>query len=167
MDVKKVISALQEKKEFKDWHEQNLDAKLVHVFMMIEQGKAVNLDIGFYDFSKELMTSFLVDEAVSSVKITESKEIFTTDTGKIKPLDENKMAVTFDEALKISLELQKNKYKQHVPVKEIVVLQNLEIGQVWNITFITKQFQTLNIKVDSASGKVVEDKLHEIFSFDK
>jgi hypothetical protein len=167
MDVKQAIGKLREHDKFRQWHEKNKGAKLVHAFMMIEPGKETGCDIGFYDFDKKLMTSFLVDKDVGSVEITESKEIFTKDTQKIKPLEEEKLKVNFDKALETASELQKEKYKMHVPVKEVVILQNLEIGQVWNVTFITKNFQTLNMKIDAETGKVLEDKLHEIFSFDK
>ena len=51
-------------------------------------------------------------------------------------------------------------------MKEVVILQNLDVGQVWNITYITKSFQTLNIKIDAETGDVLEDKLHQIFSMD-
>ncbi len=135
--------------------------------MMIEPGKDTGCDIGFYDFDKKLMTSFLIDKAVSSVEITESKEIFTKDTQQIKPIEEDRLKVNFDKALETASALQQDKYKMHVPIKEVVILQNLDIGQVWNITFITKTFQTLNMKIDAETGDVLEDKLHQIFSFDK
>lgn len=167
MNVKETIAKLREHKDFKDWHDKNKGAKFVHTFMMLESGKETGCDIGFYDFDKELMTSFLLDDDSNSVKITESKEVFAQDNQKIKPLEEELLKVNFDDAFETASELQKEKYKQHVPMKEVVVLQNLDIGQVWNITFITKQFQTLNIKIDAETGKVLEDKLHAIFSFDK
>lgn len=167
MDIEQSIATLREHKDFKEWYAKNKDAKLVHVFMMVEPGKEASCDIGFYDFDKVIMTSFLVDKDSDSVKITESNEIFAKDNQKIKPLEEDRLNVNFDKALETALELQKDKYSQHVPMKEIVVLQNLSVGQVWNITFITKQFQTLNIKIDAETGKLLEDKLHSIFSFDK
>lgn len=167
MDVKKAIGKLRESDSFKKWHEKNKNAKLVHAFMMIEPDKDAGCDIGFYDFDKKLMTSFLVDKEVSSVQITESKEIFTRDTQQIKPIEEDRLKVNFDKALETASALQQEKYKMHVPIKEVVILQNLDIGQVWNVTFITKTFQTLNMKIDSETGDVLEDKLHQIFSFDK
>ena len=167
MDVKASIANLRAHKEFNEWYDKNKEAKLVHIFMMMEPGKAVGFDIGFYNFNKELMTSFFIDKDSSSVKITESNEIFAQDNQKINPLEEDRLKVNFDKALEIAFELQKEKYKQYVPMKEVIVLQNLDIGQVWNITFITKQFKTLNIKIDAETGKLLEDKLHAIFSFDK
>ncbi|MBW2964322.1 hypothetical protein KY363_02585 [Candidatus Woesearchaeota archaeon] len=164
MEVVKLITLLQAKKEFKDWHAKNKDAKLVHIFLMVEPGKETKFDIGFYDYKKQLMTSFVMDRNADGLEKSESKEVFSEDPQKIKPIEENRVKVLFDDAQKTAAALQKEKYRQHKPMKEIVILQNLPVGQVWNITYVTQQLETLNIKVDAESGKVVEDKLHKIFS---
>ena len=167
LDVKRAIYKLRNHDTFRKWHEKNKGARLVHAFMMLEPGKEAGCDIGFYDFDKKLMTSFLVDNDVKNIQITESKEIFTKDTQQIKPLEEGRIKVRFDKALETASSLQKKKYKMHEPIKEVVILQHLEIGQVWNVTFITRNFQTLNMKIDAETGEILEDRLHEIFSFDK
>ncbi len=167
MQVKDIINALRERQEFKCWHDKNKNAKLVHLFLMLDPTSKVSYDVGFYDFTKKLMTSFILDETLNSVDVNESKEIFTKDDSKIKPLDESKIKISFKDACSVASTLQKEKYKQHLPLKEIVVLQNLELGQVWNITYVTKTFQTLNIKVDAENGKILDEKLQQIFSFDK
>lgn len=164
MEVVKLISLLRGKKEFKDWHAKNKDAKLVHIFLMVEPGRETKFDIGFYDFKKRLMTSFVIDREAKTIEKSESKEIFSEDPQKIKPIEEERVKVLFDDAIKSASALQKDKYRQHKPMKEIVILQNLELGQVWNITYVTQQLETLNIKVDAESGRVVDDKLHKIFN---
>ena len=166
MHPTELIPALREREEYKKWQEGRPGAKLVHLFLMLDPGKDVQYDIGFFDFDTKLMTSFIVDETLSSLEISETKEVFSKDLSTIKPLDEGMIKVHYEDAVKTANELQKKEYAQHVPMKEVVVLQNLDIGQVWNITYITKTFQTLNIKVDAESGKIVEHNLHALFSFD-
>ncbi len=161
-----LIPALRETEEYKKWREGSPNAKLVHLFLILDPGKDISFDIGFFDFDKKLMTSFIVDEELSKVELSETKEVFAKDLSNIKPLDEEKIKVNYQDAVKTANELQKKEYSQHFPMKEVVVLQKLDIGQVWNITYITKTFQTLNIKIDSESGEVLEHKLHQIFSFD-
>lgn len=164
MDIKTLLEKLRKSSVFKKWHSNNKDSVLVHLFVMLEPGAVPNYDVGFYDFKKELMTSFSVDENVSRIELNEAKEIFKEEGQKIEALEESKIKITLDEAIFISLKLQKEKYSPHAPLKQIVILQNIKEGQVWNITFVTKSFKTLNIKVDSETGKVVEDKIHELFS---
>jgi hypothetical protein len=167
MKVKQVLSDLRATKQFKEWHTKNKESKLVHVFVALEHGVPPAYDIGFFDAKKNLMTSFVVDEITKEIQINESDEVFIEPGKSILPLDESKIKIDLIDAENISQNLQKEKYKAHLPVKAILLLQNLEIGQVWNVTYITKSFQTLNMKIDSETGKIIEEKLHQIFSFDK
>ncbi|MBI2652931.1 hypothetical protein HYX00_05695, partial [Candidatus Woesearchaeota archaeon] len=41
------------------------------------------------------------------------------------------------------------------------------LGNIWNITYITEAFNTLNMKIDASNGKVLEHNLSSIFSFKK
>ncbi|MFC1741414.1 hypothetical protein ACFL3V_02675 [Nanoarchaeota archaeon] len=164
MEVIALVGKLRESAKFKEWHSANSSAKFVHIFLMVEPGKDTLYDIGFFDYEKSLMTSFVVDAGLKSIEVSESKEVFSEDPQKIKPIDESRVKVHFDDAIKTAAELQASKYKAHTPMKEVVILQNLEVGQVWNITYVTNSFQTLNIKVDAENGKVLDDKLHQIFS---
>ncbi|MBN1544986.1 hypothetical protein JW898_06015 [Candidatus Woesearchaeota archaeon] len=167
MKVLDVLKRFKQTTLFKEWHRKNKEAKLVHVFIMLDPGQEVKYDIGFYDYSKKLMTSFTVDEALNDIQSREDKEVFKKPGDKINPLDESRLRICFNEACAKCRQLQNDKYRQHTPIKEVVILQNLDCGQVWNITYITKTFQTLNMKVDAETGDIVEEKLHQIFSFDK
>jgi hypothetical protein len=167
MKVIDVVAKLRASPKFKSWQAKNKDAKLVHIFLLLEPDRPIMYDIGFYDYKKELMTSFVVDEEAHSIEQSETKDIFKQEEDGIKPLDEARIKVCFTDACKACRELQQTKYKQHNPMKEVVILQHLPIGQVWNITYITTTMQTLNMKIDAETGKVVEEKLHQIFGFDK
>ena len=62
---------------------------------------------------------------------------------------------------------QKEKYPKELILKKIVILQNLEnFGNVWNITFFTQSFNTLNIKIRSDNGEIIEDTLIPLFGLD-
>jgi hypothetical protein len=167
MKVLDVVTKLRESPKFKSWQAKNKASKLVHIFLMLEPNQPVMYDVGFYDEKKQLMTSFVLDEEAKSIETSESKDIFKQEEEKIKPLEEKKIKICFTEACKTCRELQQGKYKQHKPMKEVVILQNLACGQVWNITYITSTMQTLNMKIDAETGKIVEEKLHQIFGFDK
>jgi hypothetical protein len=167
MKVLEVVTKLRESPKFKSWQSKNKQAKLVHIFLMLEPNQPVMYDVGFYDEKKELMTSFVLDEEAKSIETSESKDVFKQEDEKIKPIEESRIKVCFTEACTACRELQQSKYEQHKPMKEVVILQNLPIGQVWNITYITNTMQTLNMKIDAETGKIIEEKLHQIFGFDK
>jgi uncharacterized membrane protein YkoI len=67
--------------------------------------------------------------------------------------------IELDEAMKNARKFQEKEYPKEKSMKEIVILQKLDSGQVYNVTFVTQAFNTLNIKLDSKTGKVVKHKL--------
>ena len=51
-------------------------------------------------------------------------------------------------------------------MKTIVILQTLE-KQLYNITFVTQTFGTLNIHVDSNNGEILEDQFTSLMDIAK
>ena len=86
---------------------------------------------------------------------------------KIKSLNIEKVKIDYENALKTASELQKEKYKTEIPFKQITILQNIDEGQVWNFTFITQAFKTLNIKIDAKTGEIVKDELINLMGDNK
>ena len=71
-----------------------------------------------------------------------------------------KIKLDYDDAIKKANEVKKEHYPHELTNKEIVVIQDLvEEGQVYNITFITAAFKTLNIKINAESGEVIGHNL--------
>ena len=69
---------------------------------------------------------------------------------------------------KIADKLKREKYKNETLTKKIIILQNLkEFGHIWNLTFLTSSFKTLNIKIDANSGKILKKKLASLITFTK
>ncbi|NQU79796.1 hypothetical protein HQ545_08575 [Candidatus Woesearchaeota archaeon] len=167
MSLQSILSKLRENDIFKGWQEAHKEVKLVHLFTMLETGTESKLDIGFYDYNSEKMTSFTMDENVESVEQRTDEEVFKKEDDQILPLEEDKIKIDMLQACDICSKVQQEEYSIHKPMKQVIILQHLSIGQIWNITYITKQFKTLNFKVDAENGNVIEHKLHEIFSFDK
>ena len=48
------------------------------------------------------------------------------------------------------------------------ILQNLgEFGNIWNITYVTHSFKTLNIKINAENGKILHHSLDSLMDFVK
>lgn len=166
MQLKQLISFVSEQKSYHDWKSRNPDARLVHVFVMMEPARAEQYDVGYYDHKTKHMASFTVTPAKDCVDIREADEILKDPRHEIQPLAIEEVRVEFAEALSIAVKLQQRKYKKDIALKHVLILQKLPIGQVWNITFVTQQFKTLNIKIDAKTGNVVEDSLQSLFQFE-
>ena len=83
-------------------------------------------------------------------------------------IETNKVKITFDNAIAKASEFQSKNFPKDRGVKTITILQNIpDLGNVWNITYVTEAFNTLNIKIDASTGKVLEHNLVSVFSFGK
>ncbi len=161
MGIKQVMSILEAASVFKDWRKENKDAFLAHLFCLIETTATV-WQAGFYDKDTDKIISF--DIMASEVVMHPPEAVFKKDDMKVKELSLDQIKIDIDGALAKTKELQQRKYPSELPVKKIVVIQTLAIGQVYNITHVTKGFKTLNVKISTATGEVLEENLTSIFS---
>jgi hypothetical protein len=162
MEIKDLIKRLEEGKEFKDWKEKNKDSFLAHIFKMLDDANKDDWQIGFYN-KDDTMTTFIITPA--DIKIAETENIFKKPEAKIQKLDLEKVEVDITKALETAEKIQTTEYKQETPFKIITILQKLDLGQVYNITYVTQTFKVLNFKIDSNNGKVLKKTLQTIMDF--
>ena len=162
-EFKAVLKELYDSKEYRQWAEENKKAYLTHGFIMISDDVREEWQIGFYNPEHKKITTFTVND-----KIYENPEadVFS-DKKTVLKLDSKKVKVNTEKALETAEKVHKKKYSAYTTMKKIVIVQNLEIGHVWNITYITGSFKTLNFKIDSSTGKVLSDSLIDIFKVEK
>lgn len=156
MKIRKLIKKLEDSKEFKDWKKENNASSLVHVFKMFDEANKDEWQIGFYNPDDKIIT-FIIGK--DSIQILPESEIFKKPDAKIFKLNIEDVKVELIEALEKAKNFQEKDYPQEKPMKEIVILQKLDIGQVYNITFVTQTFNTLNIKIDAKTGEIKSHKL--------
>ena len=158
------IKRLESSQEFRERIKKNPDIFLAHVFYIIDEENKGIVQAGYYSKKKDIILTFIVEKEKISFNCED--RVFKEQKTAIKPLDLSKVKIDVNEALEIADALQKEKYKAQLPVKKIAILQHLPAGQVWNITFLTQSFKTLNIKIDSETREIVSDKLVSIISQD-
>lgn len=166
MPFRKFIEQIEQSNSFEEWKKEHKNFFIAHAFTMVEESMQQDWQIGYFDKDNGRITSFVFDRE-KNIKALPESEIFKEENKKVHPLDLEKVKIDFEQALKTAEELQKTKYPTEKPAKKIVILQNLESGQVWNITYITHSLKTLNIKVDTEKGTILGDKLVSIIQFNK
>ena len=165
LELKDYLKKLEDSLVYKGWKADNKDSFL-YIFFRIMGGNDNNEDegweIGFFDRKKDSSTSFIVN---SEVKISaEDSKIFKHKDEDVNDLDIDKVKIGPEQALSIIEKIRNDKYKNEVPSKKIVILQKIDVI-LWNITYITNNFNTLNFKIDAISGDVIEDTLKPALSF--
>ena len=162
MEINDLIKKVEESKPYNDWS-KNTDGKLAHIFFI--EGGVDAYDIGYYLEKEDKIASFEISNEIVIFKGT--SDPFKEPNKKIKSLNIEKVKVSYKTALETASKLQKEKYKTEIPFKQITILQNIVEGQVWNFTFITQAFKTLNIKIDAETGVIIKDELINLMGDNK
>lgn len=163
MALKQTIKKVEESKAFKSFIKKHPDYYLVHCFTMPSEGeKKYRWELGYYSKKTDKMVVFETDP---KIKARPEEESFKK-PGTINKLEPTKIRISVSKALDTCNELIKAKYPQQIITKKIIILQHLN-KQVFNITLVTKSFNILNIKIDSATGKVLHENIQSIMSLGK
>jgi len=161
---KETLKKLENSKEFKEWKKDNPDVFLSYGFLIVRENQTDDWKIGYYHKKDDKISSFIVGEKID---IEPESEVFKKEKTKVNELDLAKVKFDIDKAIEIAKKLQEEKYKNEKSQKSIIILQKLKIGQIWNITYITYNMNTLNIKIDTQTGKILEHKLSSLFEYKK
>ena len=160
MLVKEILERVELSKKFKTW--KKTDYYLAYMFTSNKE----EWQVGYYNKKNEKMTSFQVSKTVT--KLPES-EVFK-EKKTVKNLDLKKVNIDFKEAVNKCKKEHENLNPMGVILKQIVILQHLKQGQVWNITLFTTTMNTTNIKLDSSTGKIISKEtfgLGDLLTIDK
>jgi len=166
MEFKQIFKKLKESNEFKQINKKNKDIFFSYALKMIEENKEHPWQFGFYNESTGKIFMFIVNNG--NIETNEEEEVFKKPETKVNPIDLEKVKVSFKELLTKTESFRKKKYSNELVNKTIVILQNLDkYGIVWNLTFLTHSFSTLNMKVNAENGKIETHNIDSLLSFDK
>lgn len=169
MEIKELIYGLWQNKVFADWKKKNASAYLSYLFRTYEDSANQNAwsdwQVGFYEPKEDKLATFILGKN-DNVILQDHEEVFKKPETKVRELELGKIKIDYKQALDIAREFQKANYTHEMVGKILCILQDLEnFNNIWNITYVTLAFNTLNIKIDAVSGKVVGHKLTPLMSF--
>jgi hypothetical protein len=163
MELNEVLARLEKSGEFKEWRAAHSVAYLAHAFVMLDEQNKDTWQVGYFDEQKNSMTTFVLQG--SQVQVIPDQEVVKADQ-RILPLKPEDVKVPIAEALAIAQKTKLENYPQEMPAKTFFIIQHLsEHGSVFNITFFTISFKTINIKVSTIDGKVVNHSMQALAAF--
>lgn len=166
MDIKPALSKLEESPEFKKWHHKNKNTYFSYAFKIPQEMDSNEWQLGFYNQKKDKITTFVMEGG--NITIKPEEEIFKKEGMEVNEIQLDKVKLAFDNAIIKADEFQQKNFPKDKSVKTIAILQNIpKLGNIWNITYVTESFNTLNMKIDASTGKVLEHNLSSVFSFRK
>lgn len=154
-----VVEKLESSKEFLTWKKSHKEAYLAHAFMMLDEVNKDIWQIGYFSPKTNLISVFVVDKKILK---NEDAEVFKEQKKMVNPLILKNIKIDEEKALANAKKVIDENYTGASFAKSFMILQNIEdVGQVWNLTFLTQQFKTINIKIDATTG---ECKSHKMIS---
>lgn len=159
MEFLEALEKLENSDKFNEWKKENKDYYLVHGFTMLGSYKEdpMNWQIGYYNEKEDKIVPM---EVSGDISIGEPQQAFKQKKS-IKELDVKKVKMTARKALDYSEKARLEKYAKETPMKIFLIVQNLDIGEMWNVTMATQSLNTLNIKVDAETGEVKSVKTEQ------
>jgi len=166
MDPLNGLQLLKESQKFTSWHNKNKETFMSFIFCSIEDGNDLRWQYGFYHINTDRITSFIVNE--NSIELIKEDEIFKKPNIRINALDIEKLKTTFDDILEIAKKFQIKEFSNEMISKIMVILQNNDgYGIIWNITFVTKSFKTINVKINAENGDILNHSMESLMDFVK
>jgi hypothetical protein len=162
MQVKEILKTLEQDSEFKVWKNKNKQSHLAHIFKIIDDTNKDIWQIGYYN-PDGTVTTFIINN--KEIQILPNQEIFQKEKKKVKELEIDKIQFDLDEALEIASDFQKEQYKGNDPAKTMAILQNIANNLIYNISYITITFNTLNIKIDAINKKIISHEITPMMQF--
>jgi hypothetical protein len=158
MEVTNLVARLTDSPEYKAWLTKNPGFYLVHLLYMSKHPPQV----GFYSKTADRMFTFDVGD---SIVLNPEAEVFKNQK-TIAKLELGKVKIDKPQAMDIVAALRKEKYPTELLLdSDLVILQQIKEGLLYNITHFTKSFKTLNIKVDAADGKIISHEIASLVGF--
>ena len=92
----------------------------------------------------------------------DSDEIFRKEKTKINELHLEDIKIeSVDELIK---KLVDEKYNSEEEANKIIIIQQTEFP-VWNVTYVTKALNVLNVRINAITGEIIEEHFESIMNF--
>ena len=162
MEINELHDRLVQSKIFKDWKKDNDNDYLVNFFKFFESGTKAPWQLGYYNQKTDLMTTFVMDD---DININPASKVFKKED-TIEELNLLEVKEDYENALKFASDYQKKNYRTENPVKIIILLQRKKGNEHYNITYITQNLKTLNMKISAKEkDKIIEAKITNLMDF--
>ena len=157
MNYTEALNKLEKSKEFTSWKKSHEKAYLVHFFRMLDKANEKIWQIGYYSPKTNLISVFMVNGGLTK---NPDEDVFKEQKKLVLPLKLDIVSINDDKAIETAKDILKDNYKGSTVFKTFMILQNIEeIGQVWNVTFVTNEFKTVNVKINSSNCECVSHKI--------
>ena len=163
MEFADVLKAVEQCAEHGEWRKTHAKAFLAHAFVMLDEANKNTWQVGYFDDATSTMSTFVTDG--KKIDVIPDQEVLKAEQ-QILPLNADEVKLPVAEALTLAQKAKMQHYPQEMPAKTFFIIQNIAAhGQVFNVTYFTVSFKTINIKLSTTDGKVVHHSMQALAAF--
>lgn len=155
MNIQKIIETVEQSNEYQQFKSEYSNAFLAHIFLTESSGNT-QVEVGYYVPSKDQITSF----QLNPFKQKPAEDIFKK-SGTLQALTLDNITIDYAKVRKLIDKAHAEHYSAHPISKYITILQFLD-EPVWNITLVTTTLHFINLRISAASGKILQEDLHNL-----
>ncbi|MEK6874397.1 MAG: hypothetical protein AABX52_01460 [Nanoarchaeota archaeon] len=159
MQFQKLVNRLKRSPEYKNYHSSHPKGFLAHIFVQNEGINNSMYQLGYYDPASLRMTTFIIGDDIQSIN---DQEILADPETQITPLLIKDVKADQEEIYTKAEEIREKMYPQSVPIKQFFIIQNSLLGPIFNITYLTQRFSTINIKISTTDLNVLKHNEQEL-----
>ena len=146
--IKELQKKIETTEDFKNFKQKQPESYLSSIFISEE------IEYHYYNPTTDKISTFSEEKSSTNLKIFKKPET------KVKPLNLDKIKISFEEINKTI-----EKKLQEKATKKIIILQTLDSNTIYNITIITTKFNIFNLKVNAENREIIHESLRPVFEF--
>jgi len=125
---------------------------LANIYNMLSPQTDGVWQVGYYNAEKEQLRTF---HMASTITVQDHTEMVKAPDHHIMPVDITTVSLSWEQAQAIAQEFVLQTLSVPTTPTQIYILQRLPIvGTVWNVTMVSSDFKTVNVKIDASTGEI-------------
>ncbi|MFQ5620890.1 MAG: hypothetical protein ACE5FT_03530 [Candidatus Nanoarchaeia archaeon] len=146
MEFQDIVKQTENTSEFNAWRATHPEDFLAHIFVMLDEANKGIYQIGYFSQKNDRVSTFIVGKG--QVQVAPDQEVAHVPGTTIAPLDITQVKASTEDITEAATNVLKEHYEKAPILKSFFIIQHLGGHQVYNFTYLTQDFQTINIRLD-------------------
>ncbi|MBI4449419.1 hypothetical protein HY641_05335 [Candidatus Woesearchaeota archaeon] len=165
MDFPKIVKKVESCAAYATHKKTHPHIFLAHIFYLDDPANKDSCQAGYYDSAHQRMTTFVVSG--DTIETIPDQEVLQDPETPIQPLDITHVAHDEHAILTAAQEVITLHHPKAFPIKRFFIIQNSNLGEIYNVSYLTQTFSSVNIKLAIRDLSVLKHSESQLMNFDK
>jgi predicted nucleic-acid-binding protein len=158
--MEKINSIYKKLIESDEYKQSTKSVNYLYLAFALFEEKQSSLNFIFFQKAGLISRIFVVDNGIKAGK----EEILEKEP---EILDIKKVKIELKDALETAEKVKGESKKKDIFLRTMAILETNNKKPRWNITFFSMSFNTLNVRIDAATGDILEQSYEPLFRWEK